>query len=273
MNSAHIGISDSPLRPGAGPASLYYREAGAGTPLVYLHGGWGYEIYPFDNQIAGLSGRFRILIPDRTGYGRSSDAGQTPVDFHHRAATETLQFLDALKLGRVALWGHSDGAVIAALLGLRSPERFIGLILEAFHYGPKTGSLDWMQSVLSDPDALGERSKSALYRDHGARWRTVVQRNATAWLEIGRVGAPDLFGGKLPELAVPTLFLHGADDPRTEPGELDAMRRALPGAGFRIIEAARHCPHSQPESAEECTRVAGEFLDGLMAGRGPAHER
>jgi pimeloyl-ACP methyl ester carboxylesterase len=264
LNPAYIDIGDSPLRPGAGSTRIYYRQAGAGTPLVYLHGGWGYEVYPFDNQIAAMSGRYRILIPDRSGYGRSSDSRELPADFHQRAAVETLRFLDALKIRRAALWGHSDGAVIAALLGLAAPERFTGLILEAFHYGPKTGSLDWMRSVMLDPDTLGERTKSALLRDHGERWREVVRRNAGAWLEIGRVGALDLYGGKLGELAVPTLFIHGGGDRRTEPGELDAMRRALPRAGFRIIEGAGHCPHSGLESAQECTRIAAEFLDRLV---------
>jgi pimeloyl-ACP methyl ester carboxylesterase len=93
----------------------------------------------------------------------------------------------------------------------------------------------------------------------------VVQRNAAVWLEIGRPGAPDFYGGKLPELAVPTLFLQGGADPRTEPGEITALRRALPAAEFRIIENARHGPHSQPETAEECTRIAGEFLDRVTA--------
>src|SRR5437773_11469266 len=45
-----------------GPARIYYRDAGAGATLLFLHGGWGYEVYPFDRQIAALSWKFRILI-------------------------------------------------------------------------------------------------------------------------------------------------------------------------------------------------------------------
>ena len=66
------------------------------------------------------------------------------------------------------------------------------------------------------------------------------------------------------QLSVPTLFLHGARDPRTEPGELDAVRRELPRASFHILELAGHSPHSEPGSAEECARVAGEFLDAIL---------
>src|SRR5687767_8623527 len=91
--------------------SLYVRDVGAGDPLVFLHGGWGYEFYPFDAQIAVLGATHRIVIPDRTGYGRSPRIAALPPRFHEAAANETLGVLDELGIARAALWGHSDGAV------------------------------------------------------------------------------------------------------------------------------------------------------------------
>jgi haloalkane dehalogenase len=266
VNTGFVEIPDSPLRPGSGATRIYYRETGAGIPLLFLHGGWGYEVYPFDAAAAALDGSFRILIPDRSGYGRSSPISDLPEDFHRRAARETLRFLDALRIERAFVWGHSDGAVIAAMLALAAPERVRGVILEAFHYtGAKQGSHEWMRSVMLAPESAGERSTAALMRDHGEGWRGVVERNASAWLAIGRSGPEDLYGGRLGELDVPALVLHGARDPRTEPGELDAMRRALARAEFRVIEEAGHSPHSELASAEESARVAGEFLDRVLA--------
>src|SRR6185369_10129617 len=129
-----ITIAESPLLPGVTPIELHYRNVGSGVPLVFLHGGWGYQIYPFDRQIDALKDRFRIVIPDRTGYGGSLRFGHVPTDFHSRAATETLRLLDALNIERPILWGHSDGAVIGAKIGLSRPDRISALILEAFHY-------------------------------------------------------------------------------------------------------------------------------------------
>lgn len=43
------------------PVRVHYREAGAGRPIVILHGGWGYEIYPFDRQIAALAETHRVV--------------------------------------------------------------------------------------------------------------------------------------------------------------------------------------------------------------------
>src|SRR5262249_23480382 len=106
-------LQASPLAPDIKPVEIYYRDEGTGPPLVFLHGGWGYQIYPFDQQVAALKNSSRILIPDRTRYGRSSHfVGELPTDFHYRAATETLLLLDQLGIDRAIFWGHSDGAVI-----------------------------------------------------------------------------------------------------------------------------------------------------------------
>ena len=257
-----VEIAGSPLNPQASPARIYYREFGSGAPLVFLHGGWGYEIYPLDHAIAALRDRFRILIPDRSGYGRSGRIAALPVDFHQRAAAETILLLDALKIERAVIWGHSDGAVIAALIGLASPSRCCALILEAFHYtGAKPGSLGFFRSVILQPETLGERVRAVLARDHGeGGWRRVLEQNGRAWLELFETRPRDLYDGRLSQLRVPTLFLHGARDPRTEPGELAAVREQLPQAHFRILEQGGHSPHSEAGTAAEATQAVDEFL-------------
>jgi pimeloyl-ACP methyl ester carboxylesterase len=50
-------------------------------------------------------------------------------------------------------------------------------------------------------------------------------------------------------------LLHGADDPRTDPGELDAFRRSLPSAQVRLIANGEHCPHNESRSVEVFTRL------------------
>ena len=130
---AHVDLRASALAPSVSPVRIHYREGGAGPPIVILHGGWGYEIYPFDRQMAALSAKHRLVVPDRTGYGGSGQLVRQEVDFHHRAASETFAVIDALELGRPVLWGHSDGAVIALLMGIAAPERLSGLIVEATH--------------------------------------------------------------------------------------------------------------------------------------------
>jgi len=266
---ASLKIGESPLVPGVSPVQLYYREAGAGYPLVFLHGGWGYEIYPFDRQITKLDNELRILIPDRSGYGRSSRIESLPVDFHSRAAVETIRFLDALQIDRAVLWGHSDGAVIAARIGLMAPDRVSALILEAFHFlRRKPGSREFFEQMAVDPNGFGERVTGTLSQDHGEDyWKTIIVLDGIAWLGLADEAESethDLFDGKLSSLDVSTLFIHGSRDPRTEPGELDAIKRELPGARFEIIEDGGHSPHSASSTADTCTKAARKFLNSIL---------
>src|SRR5271165_3424829 len=130
-----VKLKSSPHADGVRPVAIHYRDVGSGRPVVFLHGGWGYGMYPIDRQIEALADGVRFVIPDRSGHGCSARFPKPmPTDFHRRAAEETLLVLDELGIERATLWGHSDGAVIAAMIGLAAPERCEWLLLEAFHF-------------------------------------------------------------------------------------------------------------------------------------------
>jgi pimeloyl-ACP methyl ester carboxylesterase len=261
-----LELIHSPHAPDHSAVNIHYREFGSGRPLVFLHGGWGYEVYPFDRQIAAFEREFRILIPDRSGYGHSTRVtSDMPLDFHRRAAAETVLFLDALGIERAFLWGHSDGAVIAAMIGLTAPDRCAGVILEAFHFlRRKPGSRSFFERFAARPEDLGEETRKLLATDHGeTNWPTVLRSNCSAWFRIAdNVQRPDedLYDGRLGELQVPTLFLHGSLDPRTEPGEMDRVRQTIPEATMRFIASGRHSPHNEGDAWQECNERAAEFL-------------
>jgi pimeloyl-ACP methyl ester carboxylesterase len=223
-------------------------------------------VYPFDRQIEAFESQFRILIPDRTGYGRSTLVpAEMPADFHQRAAQETIAFLDALGIGRAAFWGHSDGAVIGAMLGMRAAERCERLILEAFHFfRNKPNSRSFFERFTTRPEELGEETRALLRQDHGDdHWQNVPRRNCGVWSRIAdMVQSPDedLYDSRLGELRVPTLFLHGRLDPRTEPGEMERVRNELPQAEMRFVHNGKHSPHSEADAFQECNSIAGEFL-------------
>ena len=261
-----VELAESPHALGIRPIRIHYREFGRGRPLIFLHGGWGYGVYPFERQIEAFEGQFRILIPDRSGYGSSTRmAGEMPMDFHQRAAQETIAFLDALGIGRAIFWGHSDGGVIGAMLGLRAPERCERLILEAFHFcRNKPSSRNFFERFTAHPEDLGEETRARLRQDHGDdHWQNVPRRNCDAWLRIaGQAHRPDedLYDGQLGELRVPTLFLHGRLDPRTEPDEMERVRNELPQAEVRFMHNGKHSPHSEADAYQECNTAAREFL-------------
>jgi pimeloyl-ACP methyl ester carboxylesterase len=255
-------LPSSPVAPGRSPVRIAVRDVGAGPALVLLHGGWGYEAYPWD--LDRLARSFRTIAPDRTGYGRSERLGELPPRFHRAMAEETLLALDALGVERFALWGHSDGAVIAAWTALLAPARVERAVLEALHFrAAKPGSVAFFETGRDAPERFGEEVVRALERDHGPGWRAVVAAGGRAWLAIIRDGLAgrrgDLFDGRLGELAAPVLLLHGARDPRTEPGELEEARRALPGAELALLDAG-HAPHASARAGAEATSRALAFL-------------
>jgi pimeloyl-ACP methyl ester carboxylesterase len=184
-------------------------------------------------------------------------------------AGETIRLLDALGMERAALWGHSDGAVVAAWAAILFPDRVPALVLEAFHFWKaKPGSLEFFRTGAESPERFGEEICHALARDHGERdWRSVVGMGARAWLRIigeGTRDGADLFAGRLGEIRCPALLIHGTRDPRTEPGEIETAARALPGARLSQLDAG-HSPHASARSTATCTRLAVEFLREALA--------
>jgi pimeloyl-ACP methyl ester carboxylesterase len=262
-----VELKNSPHADGVSPVPIHYRDVGSGTPLVFLHGGWGYGVYPIDRQVDALRCHVRLLIPDRSGHGRSASfAGPLPLDFHRRAAEETLLVLDALEIDRAVLWGHSDGAVIAAMIGLQAPERCERLILEALHFyrnKPRSHEI-FFQRFADHPGQVSEKLQKLLAADHGVEhWGNVVHRNCRAWLGLAAVSErpdEDLYGGRLGEVPLPVTFMHGRGDPRTEPGEIERASEELHGAEVRFIENGRHSPHSEEAVWKECNQILLELM-------------
>ena len=228
-------------------------------------------MYSFSRQLESLRDHYRVISPDRSGYGRSPRlVGDLPSDFHYRAATETLSLMDSLGVERAFFWGHSDGAVIAAILGFASPKRVSGLILEAFHYyRVKTASRQFFETLAYEPDALGAELCERLARELGPdSWRQLITTHARAWLQLALESngpTDDLYAGRLHEILAPTLFIHGRLDPRTEPGELDAVRAQLPQGEMRILDSGSHSPHSESATADLVTGIATTFLTKISS--------
>jgi pimeloyl-ACP methyl ester carboxylesterase len=257
-----VRLPSSPIAPERSPVEVFLRDAGEGPAVALLHGGWGYEAYPFD--VEAVARRHRVVAPDRVGYGRSTPLAELPRGFHRAMAEEPLLVLDALGIERAAFWGHSDGAVVAAWIGLLAPDRVRALVLEALHFrAAKVASIDFFRTAVEAPERFGPAMAEALRRDHGERWREVIGAGGRAWgriIEEGRAGRPDLYEGRLGEIRAPALLLHGRRDPRTEPGEIEAALRALPSARLALVDAA-HCPHASERSGAEATAAAVEFLE------------
>ena len=113
-------------------------------------------------------------------------------------------------------------------------------------------------------------------RPIGEGWRDLIRTNGDAWRRIETdpsAPADDLYGGRLGDLRVPTLVIHGARDPRTEPGELEALRDALTRRAealrhFAVLPEGGHSPHSERATSDAVTLAAERFLGELAVEAG-----
>src|SRR5262249_56866740 len=86
----------------AGPVRIHLAEAGAGEPVLLLHG-WPQHWFMWRHVVADLGSRYRLLMPDLRGFcwSQAPGTGYEP----HSFAADTLALLHALGLAPVPLAG------------------------------------------------------------------------------------------------------------------------------------------------------------------------
>ncbi len=241
--------------------TLHYTTCGHGDPLLLIHGGWGLGVNGFHFQEKTLARDFRLIIPDRRGYGRSTPVDGFHADFHWQHADDMLHLLDALQIDRVQVWGHSDGAIIGAIMAILAPDRVRVLAFEGGHlYNRKTESQVQMRQVYDDPNLLPEVARVKLAQYHGEDyWPQAIRNWAGAWIELyEREG--DLYRNRLAEIHSPVLIIHGAHDEHTPVSEMEELARRIPNARLAIYPDGGHSLHDQRETREACTQTVREFL-------------
>jgi pimeloyl-ACP methyl ester carboxylesterase len=92
------------------PTKIEVVQAGKGRDLLFLHGAGGHM--PNDPLLAALATRYRVSAPLLPGYGRSE--GEDDLRDMLDVTLHTLDVLEALKLRKPIVVGHSMGGMIAA---------------------------------------------------------------------------------------------------------------------------------------------------------------
>ncbi len=114
--------------------SLYVEEAGTGTPIVFIHeyaGDWR----TWEPQMRFFSRAHRCVTYSQRGYPPSdvpTDPGKYGQDL---AVSDVAALLDALKIDKAHIVGHSMGALTALLVGVKYPERCLSVTAAGCGYG------------------------------------------------------------------------------------------------------------------------------------------
>lgn len=261
---------------------LHYHEAGAGPPLVLVHGsgpgvsGWA----NFGDNLPAFAARFRSLVLDLPGFGRSYATEQNPALHGHEAV---VAFLDGLGIDRTAILGNSLGGKIAARVAATHPERVTRLVtvggvglpfysplpsegiirLVEFVEDPTRDRLvQWMRSMVHDPAVLTEEFVEARWqaaRDPAAMAgiRQIYSREMLPVLRemmLGNIGEFEM----LRQIEAPTLVTWGRDDRVTPLDGAIAPMRMIRRCELHVFHDCGHW--SMIERKHEFESVVLSFL-------------
>jgi len=248
------------------PMRLEYRMIGprpdAAPTIVMLHEGlgsvalWG----GFPERLAAATGA-GVFVYSRAGYGKSSP-GQLPrgVTFMHEEATQVLpRVLDAIGFQRGLLFGHSDGASIAAIYGgTVQDHRVRGLVLVAPHFFTEDMGI-----------AEIERARTAFaagsLREKLKRWHADVDCAFRSWSEPWLDPAFRQWDitEALGYIRVPILIVQGENDQYGTLRQLEvAQRECFCPVETAVLPSIRHDPCR--EAPELTLQAASAFIDRLL---------
>jgi pimeloyl-ACP methyl ester carboxylesterase len=252
----------------------YLRRGGNGQTLVLLHG-IGSNAESFSALMNALPPSVDAIAWDAPGYGVSTPLNPlTPAPKDYAAALE--KFLDALKLPRVALAGHSLGCLFSGSFAANYPGRISSLTLMSpalgYRVAPGEALPPGVQSRIDEINALGPKAFAAkraarLIDDAKAKPEIVAaveKAMGSVHLDgyaqaVHALGAGDLLASAM-AIAAPVMVAVGAKDVVTPPDNARALHAALTHpAGFHEIPDAGHAlPQEQPA-------IVAKLLAGFIA--------
>jgi pimeloyl-ACP methyl ester carboxylesterase len=261
------------------PLRVHVLEAGAGDPVLMVHGGNSVAA-SWAPLLPALAQRFRLLMPDRPGCGLTTPFDYRGVDLRAHGAEFLRASLDALDCERVALLGNSMGGFFAMAFALQYPERVSKLVLLGEPAGAdghprlyhRLVGTRWLNTLLyatalyPPKDAEAARAglaKGRLVADPGhlsanllacfasgaqlpgavLSWTTMVEQAfapAGMGLVARRMTVTHSLLPELHKLSAPTLFLWGDRDPFGSPDAGRALADKMPNARLEVITDASH---------------------------------
>ena len=256
---------------------LHYLAAGAGHPVVLLHG-WAAFKEIWWGTLRALAPRYHGVALEWPGHGRSQPhAGVAGlVDFAHLV----VRACEVLGLERITVAGHSMGGRIAALLALLHPELVARLVLvdaalDPAHIAPYGKRMLQMREIKRTVvlsrwlgRGLGPLLQPASH-DHGGGFiRPFLRRSYYTGLADPQVlhqCATGLYeeslDDRLMEIRQPTLVISGERDPLVLPRQARRAAEAIPNARLHIIPRALHTPMDDRPAAFQ--RALLDFLDSV----------
>jgi pimeloyl-ACP methyl ester carboxylesterase len=265
---------------------LYYEEAGAGWPLVFVHEFAG-DHRSYEQQMRYFARRYRCIAYNARGYPPSDIPEQEQKYSQERARDDIRVVLDELGISQAHIVGISMGGFATLHFGLAWPERARALVIGGCGYGAEPGKQKQFQDEVEAAAARFETLEMEAAAKSYALGATRVQlqnKDPRGWDEFRRmliehspVGSaltlrgvqkrrPSLFDlvDQMKMLTVPVLIMTGdEDDPCIEASIL--MKRTIPSAGLVMLPCTGHALNLEEPGL--FNQLIDEFLHQVESGR------
>ncbi|GAB0105597.1 3-oxoadipate enol-lactonase [Nocardia sp. JMUB6875] len=259
----------APVTLSNGPSSVEYLVAGTGPGVVLVHGTFAHAEANWAESIALLSDRYTVVAPNLAGSGATTGPDEVSVE---DLADQVLAAADHAGLTTFHLAGHSLGAVAAAALAARHPDRVNALVLHAPWAATGTRAAAqfdlWQHLLRTDQDALARLLPLTVLKPETlALWgadefeQTVAAfagliRPAHA-VQVAADRSADI-RDLLPRIGSATLVLASAQDQIVPIAEQREVAHAIPAAECLEFDAGHALPL---EDGPGFAKAITEFFD------------
>ena len=272
---------------------LYYEEAGQGTPVVFVHE-YAADYRTWEPQMRRFSRSHRCVTYSQRGYP-PSDIPSDPDKYSQDCfSDDVIALMDALKIDRAHIVGHSMGSLTALLVGIRHPQRCISMTAAGCGYGSsadrkvveetraasrETGTMFASTDIRTaaaryadgptrqahkNKDPRGYAEFVRILGEHSAQGHSLTMLN----LQAKRPTLWDMEAG-LKKFSVPLLIIVGDEDDWCVDASI-FLRRTVSTAGLMIVPRTGHTLTS--EEPEKFNAALAELFADAEAGRWLAHK-
>jgi pimeloyl-ACP methyl ester carboxylesterase len=272
---------------------LYYEEAGQGTPVVFVHEYAG-DYRTWELQMRHFARSHRCITYSQRGYPPSD----VPKDGAHYgqdiARNDVIALMDALKIDKAHVVGHSMGAYTPLHVGINYPNRCISVVAAGCGWGstPDVGKREAMKALAAETGKMfaeeGITAAVAKYADAPMR-QAQKNKDPRGHAEFARMLAEHSADGhaqtmfnlqlkrptlwemedKLKRFAVPLLVIVGDEDEPCIDGSV-FLKRTVPTAGLLVIPRSGHnIPSEEPAMFNAALT---DLFAAAEAGRWLAHK-
>jgi pimeloyl-ACP methyl ester carboxylesterase len=273
--------------------SLHYEEAGAGTPMVFVHEFAG-DHRSWEPQVRYFSRRYRCIAYAARGYPPSEVPESFEQYSQERARDDVRAVLDALKIERAHVVGLSMGAFATLHFGMAYPKRALSITMAGVGSGAHPAQYEVFQrDARANAEEMRVKGMGAFAARYGrgpARVQLEAKdpRGFAEFLkqlsEHSAVGSANTMQGyqarrpslyalveDIKRISIPALVIAGDEDDITLETSL-MLKRAIATAGLAVFPKTGHAMNLEEPALFNQTLDA--FLHQVESGRwGPRDAR